>query len=357
MRSGKVRYNLADLEELCRTREPESLTLEFKPCNELRAGVVRRQGEPLHSHDDVVMEMSRDISAFLNSAGGTLIYGIREKRSRAEQLDRAHAFRKKRKAEWLTQLLRAHISPSPSMVNVYQVALDEASWFLVVDITQGQAAYQAKDKRFYKRIGNTLAPMEQYEVADAMRRERGPQLELKLTPELLSQPTSGPAAFNLRLAVTSENYVSAEHGVIAFSLVPPLSLNADAFGARFREAGEDEVGPKRYVDPHLKVGDQEVSVRRCKIRWGANHGNVVFPADWYEFHGAPLPLQIRRFRESPQQIYGFAAELFTVNSPARMRFFLLHKPLALEADSLDLERVDAERFERFLKEMPRQYQR
>jgi hypothetical protein len=302
-----MRYKLADLEELCSTHEPESLTLEFKACNELRSGVVRQPGRQPQSNDDVLMELSRDVSAFLNSAGGTITYGIREKKSRADELDRAKAFEQKRKAEWLTQLIRAHVSPPPSLVNVYQVALDAESWFLVVEIPQGQAAYQAKDKRFYKRIGNTVVPMEQYEVADAMRRERGALLELSLTPERLSTPSSGPANFNLRLGVTSENYVSAEHGAIRFSLVPPLALDRDAFDDQFGGGGEVEIGPKRYVDPRLKVGEQEVGVRRFRIRWGANHGNVVFPSDWYDFHGATLRLQISRYKESQQTIYGLAA--------------------------------------------------
>jgi hypothetical protein len=336
-----MRFKLENLAELCRTNEQESLRLEFKPCNELRP----REGQ---SQEEIVKELSKDVSSFLNAAGGVVIYGIREHASCAKELDIANAFKmgEKQKAEWLTQLIRHHIAPSPSQINAYQVALDDRSWFLVVEIPQGQEAFQAKDKRFYKRVGPTRQLMEQYEIADAMRRERGALLEIRLKPGRISQPASGPAFFDLRLAVTSENYVSAEYGAIRISLVPPLALGSGEFG----EDCEVENDPVRYGHPRLEVGEDNIRVRACKIKWGANHGKVVFPSDWYDFDGVPLPLQIRHPKDRPQTLYGLAAKLFTVNSQPRLRYFLLRRPFA--EDRLEVETVDAERFERFLKEMP-----
>jgi len=351
-----MRYKLEDLEELCRTHESESLILEFKPCSELRQGTQRKDGTLL-TRESLVAELAKDVSSFLNATGGTIIYGIMEKKSRAANLDTEKAFRpgEVQTCEWLTQLIRHNISPLPSDVDVYSVSVEAGSlaspWFLVVEIPQGQQAHQAKDKRYHKRVGSTTAIMEHYEIADAMRREKGPDLELKLTPGRLSAaPSRSHATFNLRLAVTSENYVSAEHGAIRFLFVPPLALDHTLFREEFTD-GVVEVGPVRYVDPRLRVGEHNLKVGACRVRWGANHGNVVFPNDWYDFHGASLPLIIKRFADGRME-YGLAAELYTVNASLRRRFFLLHRPLDSAADSLAPEGVDEKRFARFLRERP-----
>jgi hypothetical protein len=341
-------FKLADLEALCSIHEPESLKLEFKPCNELRQGVIRKQGEPARAHDDVVTELSRDVSAFLNADGGTIVYGITERRktkkSVAEDLDRGNAFTggDKQTPEWLTQLIRKHISPPPSLVNIYQIGLNDVSWFLAAEIPQGQTAFQAKNKCFYKRIGCTVQPMEQYEIADAMRREKGAALELRLTPEVL-YPRDTEAHFGVRVEVTSRNYISAEHGAIKFSLVPPLTMDWELFRSDFRQGGQIVQGEAQFQAPQLKVGSKEVDVEACKISWGANHGNIVFPDDWYNFYGTRLQLVIRCLTPR-DQTYGIAAELYTINTPPRRQFFLLHK----QAGSIDIEPVNEGIFEQFL---------
>ncbi len=187
---------IEDLERLCKEHEAESLVLEFKPCNELRPrGGVDAKGRP-RSLDAVKTELSRDVSAFLNSAGGTIIYGIREYRSRssssssrAKELDRKSAFQgKDPREDRVTEWIRAHVQPPPD-VNVYSVLVDRddpesSPWFLVVQIPQGLLAYMAKDDIFHKRVSNVRQHMAQYEVMDVMNRAQGATLELKRAPAL-----------------------------------------------------------------------------------------------------------------------------------------------------------------------------
>lgn len=108
------------LTRLCEEREEESHTLEFKPCNELKAGTeyYKDGKKTTRSTEDVKEELSRDVSSFLNSAGGTIIYGIRDEGDRAAGLDTQNAFkgepgheiRTDRVNEWI----RRHVQPPPS---------------------------------------------------------------------------------------------------------------------------------------------------------------------------------------------------------------------------------------------------
>ena len=83
---------IEDLRQLCREKEVESLTLEFKSCQELKVGTEfrnnKRGGERRERQlDDVLAELTKDVTALLNSSGGTIICGIlQDKRSRARKL-------------------------------------------------------------------------------------------------------------------------------------------------------------------------------------------------------------------------------------------------------------------------------
>jgi hypothetical protein len=86
---------IGDLRRLCDEREQEPLVLEFKACSELRVEkeYLDRQGQPRkRSREDVVSELSKDVTALLNAAGGTIAYGIVEHKSRADRTDCANAF-------------------------------------------------------------------------------------------------------------------------------------------------------------------------------------------------------------------------------------------------------------------------
>jgi len=56
--------SVADLEQLIRDAVPESLTLEYK------------RSDALSKENGKVNELCKDVSAFANSLGGLLIYGI-----------------------------------------------------------------------------------------------------------------------------------------------------------------------------------------------------------------------------------------------------------------------------------------
>jgi hypothetical protein len=313
-----MRLTLADLNELCNTHAEEDLRLEFKACSELREGANRREGSL--TKDKIAAELSKDVSSFLNADGGTIVYGINERKdrktSRAESLDVANAFKPTEKLgpEWLTQMIRSHISPPPSNLQVYRIFLDgnqDSSWFLVVELPPGQIAYQANNKVFYKRVGATSCPMEQYEVADVMRREQGPSIAIRVTPGPLSPfsikaPDVYGAGFRLTIEVTSTNYIAAEYGALKLTVKPPLFISTV---------------PSHHSQHDLRL--ETLTDGEVKMRWGVIQGQVALPGDWLTVYSPQL--QVRPFNESAEESYSIEIEAFAVRSFPRKFYFLLRQ--------------------------------
>jgi hypothetical protein len=235
--NGFHRLKIEDLQELCDEREEESLSLEFKPCNELKIGTEfwDKSGQTRkRQRDDVLNELTKDVSAFLNSAGGTIIYGILEKNSRADSLDEAYSFRLGSKqdnvqSEKVVDWLRAHIQPPPT-IDVYPVLETQdrnSPWYLVIEIPQGQQAYMARDHKFYKRIGSTVQPMKQYEVSDVMNRTWAAALDLRIEIRSQTKRPNGWVNLALGVQITSKNFISSEYGALKITAAYPSRLKQD----------------------------------------------------------------------------------------------------------------------------------
>lgn len=148
---------------LIRDGTSESLTMEFK------AGAALRKG------DREKRELSKDVSAMANSAGGTIVYGMRENGSLATQLDGIEPTDFTR--EWLEDVLTGNIQPRLGNMTITQVPLTQSLPALVayvVEIPKSSTAHQAADNRYYKRFNFKAVPMEDFEVRDVMNRTKFP---------------------------------------------------------------------------------------------------------------------------------------------------------------------------------------
>ncbi len=177
----------------------ESIALDFK------------RSEALQNTDGKKNEISKDVSAFANSAGGTLIYGISEDGYVATDLD-AGSDPAEITKEWLEQVITSRIQPRIDNVRINQIYLHQKSpgrvaYVVSVPASKG-IAYQASDKRFYKRFNFKSEPMEEYEIRDIYRRGETPDLRIVFTllsPKNYIQDPPTDQPFLLRPYITNED--------------------------------------------------------------------------------------------------------------------------------------------------------
>jgi predicted HTH transcriptional regulator len=153
-----------DLNELIRNQVQESVSLDYKRCASL---------QKLPKNKD---EVSKDVSAFANSAGGIIVYGIEENGQVPTRLDSGYDPTDISK-EWLEQVIQGNIRPRINDVHVNQVPLKIShpnKVAYVVTIPQDGTAHQAADFRYYKRFNFESVPMYDHEVKDVMNRLRFP---------------------------------------------------------------------------------------------------------------------------------------------------------------------------------------
>lgn len=154
----------------------ESLTLEYKSAEALGKSSLQKK------------EITKDVSAMANSAGGLLIYGIREfaetdKRHLPEKfvpVDRTEFPR-----EWVEQIINS-IRPRIEGIFIHSVQLPsgENDVVYIIEIPQSKTAHQARNHRYYKRFNFQSVPMEDYEIRDVIFREQMPDVVIRFLVEL-----------------------------------------------------------------------------------------------------------------------------------------------------------------------------
>ncbi|MGD0578765.1 MAG: ATP-binding protein [Bryobacteraceae bacterium] len=160
-----------DIQTLVQEQRKESLALEYK------------RSDALAKTENNKKEISKDVSAMANSAGGTIIYGIDEqKKSNGQiQLDGGVA-PQEISTEWLEQVIDSNVHRRIANLRVHSVKMGSTGKCVyVVWIPQSNwAPHIAADHRYYKRLGTTTAMMEEYEVRDVGHRSDSPDLHLDL---------------------------------------------------------------------------------------------------------------------------------------------------------------------------------
>jgi hypothetical protein len=157
-----MEWNEAQLESYVENLVEESLTLDYKAAGSLAVTDGKKK------------EITKDVSAMANSAGGVLIYGLKEyadpaKEHLAESIDPID--RTAITKEWLEQVI-TNIRPRIDgvVINPIQLSSGENHVAYVIEIPKGSTAHQATDHRYYKRFNFLSQPMEDYEIRDVMNR-------------------------------------------------------------------------------------------------------------------------------------------------------------------------------------------
>lgn len=132
-------------------------------------------------------EISKDVSAFANSDGGIIIYGIKE----FDEIGKTHLPEKiepidanEYSKEWLEQVINSTISPTIPNIIITPIQVGtkvENKVVLVVEIPKSNTAHQMSDKRYYRRYNFQSIAMEDWEIKDIINRLDKTNAELEFT--------------------------------------------------------------------------------------------------------------------------------------------------------------------------------
>src|SRR5215213_4261122 len=194
----------------------ESLTLEYKAAEALDRNETKKK------------EITKDVSAMANSAGGILIYGISEygdpeRRHLPERITPVD--RRTYPREWVEQIIQA-IRPRIDGIVIHSVNLSsgENDVAFVIEVPQSNTAHQASDHRYYKRFNFQAVPMEDYEIRDVMFREQTPNIMLNFLIEITRVAAEEGNKINYNLIVQARNSGSAFAQYVAVFLDAPVPI-------------------------------------------------------------------------------------------------------------------------------------
>jgi hypothetical protein len=158
-----------DLQSLVSEQQPETVSREYK-----KSDALAKENKS---------EISKDVSAMANSAGGVIIYGIDEQKKLGGpiRLDEG-VDGKQTSREWLEQVIDSNIQPRIDGIVVHPIPIASTgrSAFVVWVPQSSRAPHMAADHRYHKRLGTTTASMEDFEVRDVGRRLESPDLRIEV---------------------------------------------------------------------------------------------------------------------------------------------------------------------------------
>jgi hypothetical protein len=303
-----------DLQALITNRVQESIELDYKQC------------DALAQTDGKKNELSKDVSAFANSAGGTLVYGMIENGHVAERLDGGFDPAVISK-EWLDQVINSRIQRRIDGVRIKQVDLARTASgkvAYVVYVPQSmRAPHQAADKKFYKRFNFESVPMEEYEIRDVSRRAEAPDVhvELRWTADVQlvfqqSHPRSEPVP--IVAEITNHSATPAEYAVVRLALDKRLAVLEGAGLIQRGEAQGPSVGGKPapcdlwqlnwrvpdrmpiFLGFSFPLSDRPLSIGVPRgagtyvLAWEVHAPRMSPRYAWYTLHSDGITLQLRR---------------------------------------------------------------
>jgi len=152
-------YSSEDIVNLINAQAEESINLDFKSAGSLDHSEGKKN------------EISKDVSAFANSDGGIIIYGLHEQNHVANSVSFIDG--KIYTKEWLEHVISSKIQRKIPDLRIYPIRFDdkvEQSVYIVKIPQSPFAPHLSSSSKFYKRYNFESVPMNEYEIRDTYNR-------------------------------------------------------------------------------------------------------------------------------------------------------------------------------------------
>lgn len=241
-------WTLEKVNQLITENIEENLHLDYKAA------------DSLGSSDGKKNEISKDVSAFANSDGGTIIYGIREHqlgtRYLPEKIDPINriSFSK----ETLEQIINSRISPRIHGITITPVIVDDTNAIYVVEIPKSNTAHQASDKRYYRRFNFESVMMDDWEIKDIINRQTRSDAEISFRPRFnpdffktLTHRSGNPLSFNVVVTNIGNKVISYCDCIISGNAIT---------GQKLRPIAEVDKGESYFEKYYTNEIDRKISL-------------------------------------------------------------------------------------------------
>ena len=190
----KNEYTEQDINTLIQDCAEETIYLEFKSSGAFGKTKEKRK------------EISKDVSAFANSAGGIIIYGLEEE----DHVAKGKSFidGSEYTKEWIENVISSNIQRRIPGVEIIPIRFNNnvKQTIYIVKIPESiYAPHMMKDKRYYKRHNFECSPMEEYEVRDIFNRKHIPDINLERIEPEVKKATDGKHLIKVQIRVNSNS--------------------------------------------------------------------------------------------------------------------------------------------------------
>jgi hypothetical protein len=212
----KTEFTQEDILGIISSRTEESINIDFKDARALSSGDGK--------------EISKDVSAFANSDGGLIFYGINEENHVATGTSFVDG--NKYNKEWLENKITSNIQQRIQNLLIIPVRFDNdimKTVYVVKIPKSSNSPHLNGDNKYYRRFNFKSVPMEEYEVRDSYLRVSASMVKIdSFIVQLVNAYTIHSYEFKIEVLITNTgNNVAEKYKVAAIiNTTVPAELSA-----------------------------------------------------------------------------------------------------------------------------------